>query len=270
MMGLSKRWLKSIFYRTGNATLLDRIMFFRAQLIYGAKNKNYINGHPDVALPSAYFLYETYMLSYQKYMDEGLEAAREIVTWSTPYLPAESKKVLEWGCGVSRIVRHLPVILPSYEVFGCDINLEMISWNRDHIHGVQFNMSGYHPPTDYPSENFGLVYAISVLTHIEGSEQLLWLMEIHRILTSDGIFLFTTHGEHYTQQLFRSEKKHLAANGYFTRNYRVKGHRMMTTYNASSIFMNMLSPYFTVLEFHEGHKDISKTGGQDLWIVRKI
>jgi hypothetical protein len=75
------------------------------------------------------------------------------------------------------------------------------------------------PPTTYPDKLFDLVFAISVLTHIQGNEQVNWIMEIHL---------------------------------------------MMTTYNEAGKFKELISPLFRVLEFHDGKKDIAKTGGQDL------
>jgi len=63
--------------------------------------------------------------------------------------------------------------------------------------------------------------------------------------------------------------KQLDKEGYFTRSYPDKGHRMMTTYNEAGQFKIMVSAYFDVLEFHDGQVDHGKTGGQDLWILRK-
>jgi hypothetical protein len=94
-------------------------------------------------------------------------------------------------------------------------------------------------------------------------------MEMHRILSAGGVFLFTTHGEFYLGQLSGEEKQQLRDSGYYTRSYPHKGHRMMTSYNEAEEFKTMASRYFDVLEFHDGITDPGKTGGQDLWILQK-
>ena len=270
MMSVIKRWLKTFFYRTGNAKLLDKLNFRMASWQYKEKNNKYRQANPETILPPPYFLYETYSLDYEKYIEDGMVAAKEIITWTKPYCKNDMSTIFEWGCGVSRIIRHLPGIVPrSVSIFGADINSEMIDWNNKNIAGINFKTIDLHPPTVFAENKFDLAYAISVFTHVEGKEQLSWIHELHRIMSDHAIFLFTTHGENYVDQLSHSEKNHLSGLGYFTRNYEAKGHRMMTTYNDAALFKLQLAPYFDVLEFHDGKSDLNKTGGQDLWIVRK-
>jgi SAM-dependent methyltransferase len=269
-MSSVKRWLKDIFYYTGNARLLDRAIYSWSKFTHSAMNNRYKKNHPGIPLPPAYFLYETYMSDYERYMEDGRIAAQEITDWTLPYLPINPLMVMEWGCGVARIVRHLPAILPEDAgIFACDINEKMIKWDSENIKGIEFSRTGHLPPTSYSPGQFNIVYAISVFTHIDGREHLPWILEMHRILIPGGIFLFTTHGKNYYQQLAAKELKQLDKEGYFTRSYPDKGHRMMTTYNEAGQFKIMVSAYFDVLEFHDGQVDHGKTGGQDLWILRK-
>ena len=269
-MGMLKRKLKNIFYATGNARVLDRIIYQWSAIQYGQANRRYKKNHPGIALPPHYFLYETYMPEYEKYMEDGRLAAKEIIEWTSPYFAYEPQKIMEWGCGVSRIIRHVPDLLPGASLISaCDINEQMTQWNRDNIQGIEFSIIGHTPPTPYPDGQFNLIYAISVFTHIEGNEHLSWIREIHRILSKEGIFLFTTHGEHFNSQLTGEEITLLRKGGYFTRSYPRKGHRMMTAYNDAAQLKIMVSALFEVMEYHDGHKDYDKTGGQDLWILRK-
>jgi len=269
-MSSVKRWLKNIFYSTGNARLLNRAIYGWSKFTHSAMNKRYKKNHPGISLPSTYFLYETYMPDYEKYIEDGRVAAQEIIDWTLPYLPMNPLVVMEWGCGVARIVRHLPSILPDDAgIFACDINGEMIKWDKENIEGIEFSRIGHLPPTGYSFGQFNIIYAISVFTHIDGREHLPWILEMHRILIRGGIFLFTTHGKNFYHQLAGNELKQLTEEGYFTRSYPDKGHRMMTTYNEANQFRTMISTFFEVLEFHDGQVDHEKTGGQDLWIIRK-
>ncbi len=85
----------------------------------------------------------------------------------------------------------------------------------------------------------------------------------------NGIFLFTTHGNFFLSKLLKKENKILNQSGAFTKDYKEKGHRMMTTYNSPQVLRLNLEKWFEVLEFHDGSIDRNKIGGQDLWIVRK-
>jgi hypothetical protein len=78
-MGLLKRRLKNIFYSSGNAPLLDRIIFQWSKIKYGSLNRRYRRNHPEITLPPVYYLYETYMPEYEKYIEDGLLAAKEIL-----------------------------------------------------------------------------------------------------------------------------------------------------------------------------------------------
>ena len=263
--------MKEFFYASGNAGILDHILFKYSQFKYWRKNRRFRAAFPEFSIPPDYYLYETYLADYEKYQSDGLLAAKEILEWTDAYCGQPLHQILEWGCGVGRIVRHLPDMLPATTmIHACDINQEMIAWDNKNLPGIQFSAIDGLPPTAYPDKLFDLVFAISVLTHIQCNEQVNWIREIHRIMEPDGVFLFTTHGEKFIGQLSVHERKKMNESGYFTRSFKHKGHRMMTTYNEAGKLKELISPLFRVLEFHDGKKDIAKTGGQDLWIVCKI
>ena len=265
-----KTKLKHLFYVTGTVPLLDRLMFRISYLKKRRKNLQYKKANPQVQLPPAYFLYETYVLDYQEYIEDGERSAKEIVEWTGPYLTKRPWHVLEWGCGVGRIIRHLGKFAPpGSAIHGCDVNEAMIQWNASHIEGVSFTKLDFSPPTPYPPEVFDLIFGISVFTHIDVEEQEDWLKEMHRIMQDGGIFLFTTHGRHYLSQLTVQEQKVMASKGAYTRIYQQKGHRMMTSYHSPDALAPLLENYFDILEFYDGAVDKTRTDGQDLWVVRK-
>lgn len=268
-MASLKAALKKLFIATNTLPLLDRLNYTRAILKYRSANKEFVKNHPDFKLPPDYYLYETYKLDYSQYKEDGFVTAKEISDWTVPYLP-ETKHILEWGCGVSRIIRHFPgLITPGSRLSACDINDVMIQWNKKNIPGVDFKTIDYNPPTPYNDASFHLIYALSVFTHIEASMQPGWVAEIARITKSQGIFLFTTHGTDSIENLSPDELKEYNEKGSYTMSYKQKGHKMMSTYNDSTAFRDMIAPYFDVLEFYHGKDFREKVGGQDLWIVRR-
>lgn len=266
---LVKKVIKRCFKAIHGLALLDRINFAVDFLRNYQPNKKFKEENPNFSLPPAYFLYETYKLNFQMYNDSGREAAMEILEWVRSYLPPDPA-ILEWGCGVARITRHIsPLISPAGKVFGCDINPKMICWDAAHIFNATFDIIDYVPPCKYRSSFFDFVYGISVFTHIESSLQEDWLREIARILKPGGIFLFTTHGSKFFSRLDRAERKVLQRQGSFTLPYSQKGHRMMSTYSTFEHFKCLTEKYFRLLEYHSGEENAQKVGGQDLWIVQK-
>lgn len=109
----------------------------------------------------------------------------------------EMKRILEWGCGCGRITRHWLPMGDQYEVYGCDINHQLIEWCQKNLTFAEFLQCDIEPPTPYASDTFDLIYAGSVLTHLDLREHFLWMTEIYRILTRTGLAVLTYHGPHY-------------------------------------------------------------------------
>lgn len=102
------------------------------------------------------------------------------------------KRVLDFGCGSGRLLRHLLAEAEVAEIHGCDISAEMVAWVdrnlRPPIASALVNAPS--PPLSYPDAHFDLVTAISIFTHIaDGWSE--WLLEMHRILKPGGILIAT-------------------------------------------------------------------------------
>ena len=249
--------------------VLDQLNFWVAKIKNYSDNSSFKKEAPGFKLPSDYFLYETYRLNYRQYQEDGILSAKEILEWTKPYL-TQLSSVMEWGCGVARIIRHLPELCDNgTSITGIDINDKMIEWNKSNIPGIHFETIGYIPPTTLSGGKYDLVYAISVFTHIEADQQMNWVKEIHRLMATGGVFLFTTHGTAYDTKLSPHERRTLKDNGVVTTSYTQKGHRMMASYNDADRFKKLIQDYFSVLEFYSGKEYPDKIGGQDLWVVRK-
>lgn len=266
-----RAFIKDVFYRARLAGVLDYLLYQSAFLRNRKSNADFRQQNPGVAIPPDYLLYETYRLDYHRFFTSGENIAEEIISWTKNYAQPGPLQILDWGCGLSRVVMHIPKLAePGSAVYACDINAQMIEFNQNTYKNVSYAISPYAPPTTYPNAHFDLIYALSVFTHIEASLQEAWVREIHRILKDNGVFLFTTHGKLFSSKLLPKERLLLDQTGAFTKAYQQKGHRMMSTYNSAANFRRLLQPYFEILEFHDGATDHTKTGGQDLWIVIKL
>src|SRR5688572_15856734 len=153
--------IKKLIYNVGLSPVLDQLIYrFRKQQ-HRSENDNYRLQNPEKKIPPDYFLYETYELRYPSYFEQGDVTARELFEWTQGYLATQSPplKILEWGCGVGRVCSQLHSYFPkNAELHGCDINGEMIKWDRDNIDDVSFSLIDYVPPTHYNTGFFDFVY----------------------------------------------------------------------------------------------------------------
>src|SRR6186713_202689 len=104
--------------------------FYLQKLKYKKENDAFSKENSDFVLPPEYFIYETYRLNYKWYYEDGKNTAEEIGTLFSKYddYSHKGKKILDWGCGPGRIVRHLPTLLPNAEIYGSDYNENYINW----------------------------------------------------------------------------------------------------------------------------------------------
>jgi SAM-dependent methyltransferase len=105
-------------------------------------------------------------------------------------------KVLDWGCGCGRLTRHF-LSLPGGEgrIFGSDIDPVNVAWDRDHLSAKAFSVNGLMPPFDFAKNSFDLVFANSVMSHLQRDAAHAWLAELRRILKPGGLALLSYHGE---------------------------------------------------------------------------
>jgi SAM-dependent methyltransferase len=109
-------------------------------------------------------------------------------------------RVLDFGCGVGRVLRYWHA-QPRVELHGTDLNPQSINWCRDNLTFASFKTNALEPKLDYPDDYFGLVYALSVFTHLPENIQGPWLRELLRTIRPGGLLYFTTHGDSYRRLL---------------------------------------------------------------------
>jgi SAM-dependent methyltransferase len=121
------------------------------------------------------------------------ETGRAIYKWILGALPdgwsLEGKRLLDFGCGAGRTLRHFVDDSGKAELWGCDIDAASIEWMRAHlgqwVHGFHNDPA---PPLPQPDDYFDLIWAMSVFTHIT-DQWSAWLLELRRVLKPDGLLL---------------------------------------------------------------------------------
>ncbi len=114
----------------------------------------------------------------------------------------QGKRVLDFGCGSGRLLRHFaPEARGDAEFWGCDIDAASVRWMQESIsppfHVLRNDES---PPLPLETGTFDLIWTTSVFSHLTDSWAE-WLLELHRLLEPDGLFVATFMGEGYIDVL---------------------------------------------------------------------
>lgn len=124
------------------------------------------------------------------------------------------KRVLDFGCGCGRVLTLLSQQAAGPVLFGTDVDKDAIEWCRGNVTYARFGVNNSLPPTDYEDGYFDLIFSISVFTHLDEGHQLAWFQELRRLLSPDGVFLFTVHGPPTWHGLHKSDIQRLSETGF--------------------------------------------------------
>jgi SAM-dependent methyltransferase len=130
-----------------------------------------------------------------QYYDEiGRRTRSEIIDRLPRDWSFAGKRVLDFGCGAGRTLRHFAGETAEAEAWGCDMDEPSISWLDDHLcPPFHVFLNDQEPPLAQASSSFDLIWGISVFTHLTDSWSR-WLVELHRILRTNGLLYLTFMG----------------------------------------------------------------------------
>jgi SAM-dependent methyltransferase len=107
----------------------------------------------------------------------------------------DGTRVLDFGCGAGRVLRHFLAETERAEFWGCDIDLPSIQWlERNLCPPLRAFTCNEEPGLPISDGYFSLIYASSVFTHLT-DHSTSWLLELHRTLKSGGLLFATFLGE---------------------------------------------------------------------------
>ena len=180
----------------------------------------------------------------------------------------DGSKILEWGCGPGRIIRHVPEILAdkNVHVYGSDYNERTVNWCRSNLPKISFHKNDLAPPLPFENCYFDFIYVSSVFTHLSEENCLAWITELRRVLKQGGVLIFTTHSDLFSDKLAENEKEIYHTVGILERNQAREGKRCFVTYHSPSYIRNNYMTGFKELETISDQTRFF----QDAWIVRKI
>jgi SAM-dependent methyltransferase len=107
----------------------------------------------------------------------------------------EGKRVLDFGCGSGRVLRHFLEEAQVAEIHGCDIDDASIAWLREHLSPpLHAFRNEEQPGLPFPDDHLDLVWSTSVFPVLTDTWSG-WLCELHRVLRPDGLLIVTFVGE---------------------------------------------------------------------------
>jgi SAM-dependent methyltransferase len=115
----------------------------------------------------------------------------------------EGKRVLDFGCGSGRTLRHFAGETAVAEIAGCDIDADSVEWVRENLcPPFSVHLCAENPPLPWADGHFDLIWALSVFTHITDAWSA-WLVELDRVLADDGLLITTVVGPAYAAGVTR-------------------------------------------------------------------
>jgi SAM-dependent methyltransferase len=124
----------------------------------------------------------------------GADARRRIVDMLPGGWAFDGKRVLDFGCGPGKVLRHFLDEAGRAQFEGCDIHPPSVEWVERHLNPpVRAFVNEEAPPLARPDGSYDLIWAMSVFTHL-AERSLDWLLELHRVLDEGGLLIATTLG----------------------------------------------------------------------------
>ncbi|WP_425410183.1 class I SAM-dependent methyltransferase [Hyphococcus sp.] len=159
---------------------------------------------------------------------------------------AEARRILDFGCGCGRVVRHLPAMSDA-EIYGVDYNGALADWCAQNLDG-RFSRNRLAPPLDFPDGHFDVVYLISVFTHLRIETQRQWLAELRRVTRSGGAVIITFHDEaHRGLPQSEAAAAALSDKGFYIQNDMAEGSNLIATFQTRAFTQTLFAEHFEIV-----------------------
>lgn len=134
---MNKGQLSNLLRSLGLIYFTDWLRYYLQKYKNRKINEEFKKNNPNVKLPPDYLIYESFQINYQKYYTDGKKTAEWLSRHLGKHIDLKDKRILDWGCGPGRLIRHLPEIINNgCEFFGTDYNESSIQWCSNNLEGV--------------------------------------------------------------------------------------------------------------------------------------
>jgi SAM-dependent methyltransferase len=160
-------------------------------------------------------------------------------------------KVLDFGCGVGRIMRHWSSVQgPTWH--GTDYNVELIDWCKNNLKFSDFRVNTLSGILPYQDDTFDFIYAFSVFTHLSEALQAHWISELSRVTKPGGYIYFTTHGPNYLSVLTSQEREQFDAGRLVVREQQESGSNYCAVFHPPTYVREHMATDLTVVDYIPG------------------
>jgi len=174
--------------------------------------------------------------------------------------------LLDFGCGCGRVIRHWQS-LEGVRVHGADYNPYLVEWCRTHLPFADFHLTPPAVELELADNSLGLVYAISVFTHLDRDLQRHVLDQLARVLKPGGLLLLTLHGSTRLDAMSVEERSSFDAGEMVVRRSERAGSNACTTFHPEVYIRSVLADGFKLLELVPGGaQDVN----QDAVLLQKL
>jgi SAM-dependent methyltransferase len=150
--------------------------------------------YPPIELASRVYRLDDWGDPLAAFEELGAETKAALVRILPAGWSFTGKRVLDFGCGAGRTLRHFLAEAENAEIWGADIDAPSIQWlNANLCPPLRAWGCSPGPPIGLKPGSFDLIWAISVFTHLTDTS-LTWLLELHRLLRPDGLLIATYIG----------------------------------------------------------------------------
>jgi SAM-dependent methyltransferase len=158
--------------------------------------------YPPLELMDRVFSVGQWNDPYRLYEEMGAETKTAILRMLPDDWSFEGKRVLDFGCGAGRTLRHFLTEAEQGEFWGTDIDAPSIEWlQRELCPPLHAWRSAHGTPLGLEHGSFDLIWAISVFTHLPYPSSFAWLLELHNLLKPDGYLIATYYGRWNSEYL---------------------------------------------------------------------
>lgn len=266
---MNKGQLSNLLRSLGLIYFTDWLRYYLQKYKNRKINEEFKKNNPNVKLPPDYLIYESFQINYQKYYTDGKKTAEWLSRHLGKHIDLKDKRILDWGCGPGRLIRHLPEIINNgCEFFGTDYNENSIQWCSNNLEGIQFNLNSLKAELPYKDNFIDIIYGISIFTHLSEELHDEWFNELFRILKPGGVMFLTTQGDNFKIKLTEQELNKYNRGQLVVRGKVKEGHRTFSAFHPKP-FMDKLFKNVEVLEHIEISAGVEKWVPQDIWIIKK-
>ena len=138
------------------------------------------------------------------YEEMGAQTKRALMSLLPDDWTFEGKRVLDFGSGAGRTLRHFLPEAEEGEFWGADIDRASTEWLEQNLSPpLNAWRCAAWPPLGLEHGSFDLIYAVSVFTHLTDNSSAM-LLELHRLLKPGGLLIATYMGR-WNSEFFANE-----------------------------------------------------------------